>query len=74
MTALVFMVVCVLDRDGDRSKIEDLNGLCQRSPGLAFLLLVAVCLVLWRRALGRGKTGPVEKIASATEPDQGDVS
>ena len=42
MTALVFMVICALDRDGNRSKIEDLNGLHQRSPGLAFLLLVAV--------------------------------
>ena len=42
MTALAFVVVCALDRDGKRSRIEDLNGLHRRSPGLAFLLLVAV--------------------------------
>jgi NADH-quinone oxidoreductase subunit N len=42
MTALVFVLVVVLDRDGRRTAIEDLNGLHERSPGLAFLLLVAV--------------------------------
>jgi NADH-quinone oxidoreductase subunit N len=42
MTALVFVVVCALDRDGRRSRIEDLNGLHRRSPGLAFFLLVSM--------------------------------
>lgn len=42
MSALAFVVVCVVDREGNRSSIEDLNGLWRRSPSLALLLIVAI--------------------------------